>query len=81
MNESHVFGVGGALRRTFVVALLLAFCSFAAAGRAAIISAGSPTTTVPTYLTDGRILFGVTVTLAPPPAGPVPAAGRDHRRR
>ena len=52
MNESHVFGVGGALRRTFVVALLLAFCSFAATGQAAIISAGSPTTTVPTALDD-----------------------------
>lgn len=52
MNKSRVSGLAGALRRTFVVALLLAFCSFAAVGRAAVISPGSPTTTVPTDLDD-----------------------------
>jgi len=32
---------------------------------AAVISAGTPTTTVPTYLSDGSYLFGITVTLGP----------------
>jgi hypothetical protein len=30
-----------------------------------VISAGTPTTTVPTHLTDGSYLFGITVTLGP----------------
>ncbi len=30
-----------------------------------IISVGTPTTSVPTYLTDGSYLFGITVTLGP----------------
>src|SRR4029077_795351 len=44
--------MGGALRRTFVLALVLCLGLFAAAGRAAVITPGTPTTTVPAALFD-----------------------------
>src|SRR5262245_1327962 len=45
---------------------MLGLSLFASSGRAAVISAGTPTTSVPTYLSDGSYLFGITVVLATP---------------
>jgi len=66
VNESHVSGVGGVLRRTFVVVVFLGLGLFAAPGRAAIISAGSPTTTVPAALDDP-----IATLTSPLPAGEI----------
>jgi hypothetical protein len=44
----------------FAALLMLAPCQ---AGAAPMISAGTPTTSVPTYLFDGSYLFGITVAL------------------
>ena len=50
------------LHRAFVALLLASLAWFAPlAGAGPIISAGVPTTTVPTYLTDGSYLFGITI--------------------
>ena len=46
-------------------AALAAVFLFTGGVNAAVISAGAPTTTVPTHLTDGSYLFGITVTLGP----------------
>jgi hypothetical protein len=54
----------GGFRRLFASGLLAATAALSAgAVNAAVISAGAPTTSVPTYLSDGTYLAGVTVTL------------------
>jgi len=57
-------------KRTLLAALAFAALALLAARAAAdpIISPGTPTTTVPTYLSDGSYLFGITVP-DPLPAG------------
>jgi hypothetical protein len=56
-------------KRTLLVSLafasLASFTSLAEAGP--IISVGTPTNTVPTYLTDGSYLFGITIPTPLPP--------------
>jgi hypothetical protein len=47
--------------RTFAAATLV----LSGAVNAALVSAGIPTTSVPSYLTDGSYLFGITVSLGP----------------
>jgi hypothetical protein len=56
------------LKRTILSAIVFALLVMLApfqAGAAPIISAGTPTTTVPTFLSDGSYLFGITVALGP----------------
>jgi hypothetical protein len=56
------------LKRALFLALTTAPLMFQVplpASAGPIISAGTPTTTVPTYLSDGSYLFGITVTLGP----------------
>jgi hypothetical protein len=60
--------MAGALRRIFVLTLVLCLGFFAAASRAAIISAGTPTTTVPGALDDPLIPPTLT---SPLPAGQI----------
>jgi hypothetical protein len=57
-------------KRVLIVALAIASLTLFAprVGADPIISPGTPTTTVPTYLTDGSYLFGITVP-DPLPAG------------
>jgi hypothetical protein len=50
-------------RRIVVLALGLVAGWFTSVSQAALIFAGAPTTSVPTYLTDGSYLFGITVSL------------------
>ena len=51
--------------RIILVALALVAGLFPSASQAGVISAGTPTTSVPTHLSDGSYLFGITVSLAP----------------
>jgi hypothetical protein len=53
-----------AIRACFWAKMLAAAAlAFSGVANAAVISAGTPTTTVPGYLSDGSYLFGITVTL------------------
>lgn len=62
---SQVNTVRAMLAPLLFASLALAGGFFTSASQAALISAGTPTTSVPTYLTDGTYLFGITVTLGP----------------
>jgi hypothetical protein len=53
--------------RSLALASFVAFSSFGATADP-VISPGTPTTTVPTYLTDGSYLFGITIP-TPLPSG------------
>lgn len=53
------------LRQSLVMVLVLCTGLLASPSRAAVISPGTPTTTVPTFLTDGSYPFGITVSLGP----------------
>lgn len=52
------------LRKIFIVAVVLWAGLIESPSRAAVITAGTPITTVPDFLSDGSYLFGITVTLA-----------------
>jgi hypothetical protein len=53
------------IRRFLLLGLALFAGLLASASRASVISAGTPTTSVPTHLSDFSYLFGITVTLGP----------------
>jgi len=53
------------LIRVVLLVLALVATLLASASQAGVISAGTPTTSVPTHLSDGSYLFGITVSLGP----------------